>query len=102
MRRVLLVLGLVLVAGSAAADPPQCKYLDKQVVYYTQQRDRAKQLGSGLWVDRMNTQLGALNARRKEAGCPDRSSAAIIAAELNALLKLAAEGALTFFTMGAM
>lgn len=104
MRIALPVLCVVLFAGgAAAAPPPQCKYLDSRLAYYETQLDRAKALDSELWVERLESHIDALDEFRDEAGCPDNSTVAEqVARTLNKILALAAQGAVTFFTMGAM
>lgn len=102
MRAVLLALCVVLVASAAAAEPPQCRNLDRLVGHYKEMRGRAVALDSELWKDRIDAHLVRLSKQRSRAGCPDRSGAAEAARQLKALLELAAQGALTFFTLGAM
>jgi hypothetical protein len=104
MRIALPVLCVLLFAGgAAAAPPPQCKYLDSRLAYYETQLDRAKALDSELWVARLETHIDALDEFRDDIGCPDNSTVAEeVARTLNKILELAAQGAITFFTMGAM
>jgi len=109
MRAVLLASCLLLCASAAMAGsptnqalPPQCHNLDMQIVHYQTLRARADAVNSTLWEQRLDAQIKALNDQRKVAGCPSNSTAAQMAAQLRELLRLAAQGALTFFTMGAM
>jgi hypothetical protein len=103
MRVVLLALSLLLCASAAAAEPPQCRNLNGRIAHYETMLDRAKAADSDLWESRLGTQIGYLKNQRKLFNCPDKVGALEIALkEARALLKLAAQGALTFFTMGAM
>jgi len=102
---VLCGLCVLLLASAAAATPPppQCKYIDNKMVYYEGQLDRAKALNSELWESRLETHIDALDDFRDGMGCPDNSTVAEeVARTLNKILQAAAQGALTFFTMGAM
>jgi hypothetical protein len=104
MRIALPVLCVLLFAGAAAAlPPPQCKYLDKRLAYYEGQLERAKAIESELWETRLEEYVDKLDQFRDDAGCPDNSTVAEeVARTLNKILQAAAQGALTFFTMGAM
>lgn len=114
MRAVLLAFCVSLVALAAAAepprrqslksDPPMCHNLDMQMLHYQTLRARADAVNSDLWEQRLDAHLKNLQNQRKLAGCPSTASeaAAEAARQLKLLLELAAQGALTFFTMGAM
>ena len=102
MRVILLALCLVLCASAAAAESPRCRNLDEQIVHYLTLKERADAFDSALWEQRLDAHLARLEKQRKLAGCPDKSGAAAAARQLKALLQLAAQGALTFFTLGAM
>ena len=105
MRAALLCcICLLFVAASAAAEPPQCKHLNSQIEYYNELRDRAVKLGNGMWQDRMTQQVLFLKKQRRLIGCKRTAieNAELQIAQLKALIKAAAQGAVTFFTMGAM
>jgi hypothetical protein len=103
MRAVLLAACLLVCAPAAMAEPPQCKNLTRQVAHYQMLRDRADAMDSALWENRLDQQLAYLKKQRRAAGCPDKMAALEAAlAQMRELLKLAAQGALTFFTGGAM
>jgi hypothetical protein len=103
MRAVLLAACLLLCASAASAEPPQCRRLTKQQAHYQTLLDRAHSADNALWESRLDTQIGYLRAQRRQLGCPDAQAAfEAMMAEMKELMKLAAEGALTFFTGGAM
>jgi hypothetical protein len=108
MRAVLIAaLCLVGFTTAAAANPPlreplQCQFFDRQIAHYEMMRDRAVSLESKLWKERFDAHLAKLNQFRLSQGCPDRSGAAEFARLLKELMKIAAQGAVTFFTMGMM
>ena len=103
MRIILLVLCAIAFASSAAAiPPPQCKYLDKRLAYYQSQLERAQALDSAIWEARLETYIDQLDDFRDSAGCPDNSTVLEqVARTINKILEAAAQGAITFFTMGA-
>jgi hypothetical protein len=103
MRAVLIALALAFFAGAARADEPlACRNYDRQIAHYTLLRQRAADLDSDLWKDRLDTQLGYLKKYRLAAGCPDKSGATELARTIKLLMELAATGAIHYFTMGAM
>ena len=104
MRVILLAACLLLCASAvSAAEPPQCKRLTQQQAHYEMLRQRADAADNALWQDRLDTQLRYLRAQRRTVGCPDKQAAFEEAMrQLRELIKLAAEGAATFFSGGAM
>jgi hypothetical protein len=106
MRAVLLALCLVVFTTAAqparADEPLQCRVFDRQIAYYQMMRARAVKIDSDLWKSRFDNHLAMLNKFRLSQGCPDKSGAAEFARLLKALMQLAAQGAITFFTMGMM
>jgi len=103
MRAILLAACLLLCAASASAEPPQCKRITQQQAHYQTLRDRAHAADNALWQDRLDQQLNYLRQERRMLGCPDAQAAfEAMMAQLRELVKLAAEGAATFFTGGMM
>lgn len=107
MRAVLLALCMVVFATAAAGaeplrEPLQCQFFDRQIAHFEMMRARAVKLDSDLWTQRYDNHLAMLNKFRLSQGCPDKSGAAEFARLLKALMALAAQGAITFFTMGMM
>ncbi len=100
--RIALVLAVVLLALAPAAGwaNPQarCQNLNLQIAHFEAQAERAEKLGSDLWEDRFRDHVADLKDERKS--CPGYSDAEVAAQQMRELLKLAARGALTFFTMG--
>lgn len=106
MRVVLLALCVVVFSTAASAqsygEPLQCRTFDRQIQYYEMMRARAVKIDSDLWKDRFDNHLANLKKFRLSQGCPDKSGAAEFARLIKALMHLAAQGAITFFTMGMM
>jgi hypothetical protein len=100
--RIALVLAVALIALAPAAGwanpEARCQHLHLQIAHFEAQMERADQLGSDLWEDRFRDHLAELKSQRKS--CPGFSDSEIAAQQMRELLKLAARGALTFFTMG--
>jgi membrane-bound lytic murein transglycosylase MltF len=87
------------VAG-ARNSPVECQHIAQQLVHFDAMKQRAAQLDNPLWVQRFKAHIAELEDRQA-AACPDQSAALESAKQLRDLMKLAAEGALTFFTFGA-
>ena len=100
--RIALVLAVALIALAPAAGwantQARCVHIQHKIAHFEAQAERAEQLGSDLWADRFRDQLADLKSQRKS--CPGFSDSEIAAQQMRELLKLAARGALTFFTMG--
>jgi hypothetical protein len=95
------VLLLPLAAQAQRGNVAQCNHLAHELVHFDSMRARAKQLDNAMWVDRIDQHIKDLEQRQSEI-CPDQFSAAQAAQQFRDLVLLAARGALTFFTMGAM
>ena len=108
MRVVLLALCVVVFTTATAhaaepfQEPLQCRTFDRQIEYYEMMRRRAVAIDSDLWKERFDNHLANLKRFRLSQGCPDKSGAAEFARLMKALMQLAAQGAITFFTMGMM
>ena len=102
MRAAVIVLGLLLCASAAAAGPgTQCRYLERKVEYFTELRDQAKRQDNDVWVAGFNRQIAFLEQLKDRNNCPE-SVGEQVARHVAEILKAAAKGATTFFTMGAM
>lgn len=89
--------------SAAWAGSAECRYLDQKIAHFQAQEVRAEQLDNELWQTRFADHIEELKNRRS-GSCPGysaREQAAETARQFNELLKLAARGALTYFTMGA-
>ncbi|HVH20492.1 MAG TPA: hypothetical protein VNF72_19520 [Myxococcota bacterium] len=106
MRVVPLAICLVVFSTAASAqsfgEPLQCRTFDRQIAHFEMMRKRAVAIDSDLWKDRFDNHLAQLKKFRLSQGCPDKSGAAEFARLMKALMQLAAQGAITFFTMGMM
>ena len=100
-----LFLGIALlapaVAGARSTGSAECRYLSSKIEFFESRAERARQLGNELWEERLGNHLAMLEKRR--AGrCPGYGDGAAAMQALERLIELAAKGALTFFTMGAL
>jgi hypothetical protein len=101
MRTALAVLLLAtsLAPLAARAESSECRHLNTQISFFEGRMARADELDNGVWQDRFDEPLDELVDRRKQR-CPGYSDSEIAAQQMQQLLKLAARGAVTFFTMG--
>ena len=83
-----------------SAHPAECSRLRRQISQFTLMRDRAANLGNELWLERMSNQVDTLRGIQA-ARCPKDVPVDTAAVAFAELLKLAAKGAVTYFTFGA-
>jgi len=99
-----LACGTLLLAGlaapAAARSPAACVNMAHQLVHYETMRERAAELNNAMWVDRLDTQMQAVE-ERLATRCPDEAANVRLSQQIADLMRLAAQGAITFFTMGA-
>jgi hypothetical protein len=76
----------------------RCENIHLQIAHFEAQAKRADELGNDVWKDRFGDHVADLKSQRK--ACPGFSDAEVAARQMRELLKLAARGAVTFFTMG--
>ena len=105
MRLVLaLAATLALLAPAPAlaqtAHPAECRRIAHQLAHFEAMKERAETLDNEMWSGRFDRHIGDLEARQGRV-CPDDSAALQAAQQMRDLLRLAAQGALTFFTFGA-
>lgn len=104
-RLATLMLTVAMLVPSAAPARPQgsseCRYLASQIAFFETRIERAQQLGNELWETRLTGHLEALEDRQKER-CPGFTDREAAFAAFRQLMSLAAQGALSFFTFGAM
>ena len=96
----LLLAALALPSAAVAQSPAACANLAHQLVHYDTLRERAAEAGNSLWLGRLDRQIGAVEDQLA-ARCPDEYAAVRDDQQWADLLRLAAQGALTFFTLGA-
>jgi len=87
-------------AGAATNSPAACVNLAHQLVHYDTMRERAADADNGMWLARIDQQIDALESQLSSR-CPDEARRVRNDQQLAELLRLAAQGAITFFTMGA-
>ena len=85
---------------SAAAHPAECARLRRQVDHYIGMQQRASALKDPMWTERMRHQIKMLRAMQASR-CPQDLPVDTTAQAFQELLKIAAKGALTYFTFGA-
>ena len=86
-------------AVARAGGSSECRYLNQKIDHFERLEERARTLENDLWVDRIHDHLEDLRERRSQS-CPGYSDSEVAARQMQQLLKLAAKGAVTFFTMG--
>jgi hypothetical protein len=99
---VFISVGLLLPA-IAAADPPDCGRLMRQINHFEGMVDRAEQLGNDGWSENTQRHVDLLEDRLASR-CPSysaRDEQQEAARQLAILMKVAASAAVTFFTLGA-
>ena len=97
---IALGLALVLPAPALANVNNQCNYLTTRVEHYGGMYKRAKAMGNEVWEERIGAHLQNLTAERA-AMCPEYAKDDRLQRMMLGLLKLGAQAALTYFTMGA-
>jgi LPS sulfotransferase NodH len=100
------IVGLVLIwlAPAVAAAQPgsaECRYLTQQIEHFEGRLERAGQLDNEVWQERLASHVDRLSERRR-AQCPGYGDGEAARQAFTQLVDLAARGALSFFTMGAM
>ena len=100
---LLLLIALVApaVAGARPVGSSECRHLTSQIEFFESRAERARELGNELWMEGLGNHLATLEERRAER-CPGYGNGAEAMQALGRLVELAAKGALTFFTMGAL
>ena len=88
--------------GASAASPSECHWLRGQIDHYQDMADRAQELDSALWSQRIGEHLELLKDTQRERCPQDVPSDDTAARAFMQLLRVAGEVALTYFTFGAM
>ncbi len=97
-------LAVFLLPGVGAADPPDCARMLRQINHFEGMADRAEDLGNEMWATKTQAHVDLLEDRLA-ARCPNytaRDEQQEIARQMMRLMKVAADAAVTFFTMGTM
>jgi hypothetical protein len=96
-----LALGLALLLPvTASAGTVECRRLTRKIEHFSFMVERAHDLDNEMWEERTQQHLDLLIARRA-ARCPEYAEDDSAMRALAALLKLAGQAALTYFTFGA-
>jgi hypothetical protein len=90
----------LLAAQGVSAHPAECARLRRQIDHFTNMQQRAQSLESEMWQSRMAEQVNTLRGIQA-ARCPNDVPVDTAAQAFAELLKLAAKGAVTYFTFGA-
>ena len=106
MKRALALAGIagLLLPAVAMADPPDCSRLMRQINHYEGMIQRAEALDKDDWADKTQAHVDMLDDRLASR-CPSysaRDEEQEAKRQLAILLKVAAQAAVKFFTMGAM
>jgi hypothetical protein len=100
-----LLVTVAMLAPSTAVARPQgsaeCRYLTNQIDFFEMRIERAQQLGNEMWEVRLGNHLEDLE-RQREDRCPGYGDSQAAIQALRQLMSLAAQGALSFFTFGAL
>jgi hypothetical protein len=91
----------LLLPVTASAGTIECRRLTRKVDHFTGMVERAHDLDNAMWEERTQQHLDLLIARRA-AHCPEYAHDDSAMRALAALLKLAGQAALTYFTFGAL
>jgi hypothetical protein len=84
---------------AGAVSPAQCGRLTRQIEHFEDMSDRARQAGNQMWVDGMEGHLRLLKRERLNS-CEAFAKEDQAIAAFGHFLKLAAEGAVSYFTGG--
>jgi len=98
-----LIFALVLLVPltATASNESECRYLSQQIAFFEMRADRADELGQDTWEERFESHVEELSERRSRK-CPGFGADEQAQQAFMSLLKLGAQAALTYFTMGAM
>ena len=96
-----LLVTLVLLAPCAAlaGTPVECARLRHQLAHFGAMLERSESMESEMWAYRFAGQIDVLEERQARV-CPDDRASVVAMEQMRALLKLAAQGAITFFSGG--
>ena len=83
-----------------SAHPAECSQLKRRIGHFKGMQQRAQILQHQQWTEKMGTQVSYLEGIQA-ARCPKDLPVDTTGRAINALLKLAAKAALTYFTFGA-
>ncbi len=83
-----------------SAHPAECAQLKRRISHFKNMQQRAQILEHQQWNQKMGTQVSYLEGVQA-ARCPKDVAVDTTGRAINALLKLAAKAALTYFTFGA-
>ena len=104
MRQVfVLICALVLFSPVAATanNVSECRYLSQQIAFFEMRAECADELGQDSWEERFEAHVEGLSERRSQK-CPGFGADEQAQQAFMSLIKLGAQAALTYFTMGAM
>ena len=94
---VILLSPLAASAGSEA----ECRHLSQQITFFEARSQRAADLDNEIWQERFGSNLDQLSDRRSQV-CPGFGADEQAQQAFMDLVKLGAQVALSYFTMGAM
>lgn len=98
---LLFAIALLSPLAASAGNEAECRHLSQQIAFFEGRAERAADLGDDTWQERFHAHLGQLSERRSQV-CPGFSADAQAQQAFMDLVKLGAQAALSYFTMGAM
>ena len=105
MKHLLVAVGVAgcLLPGVVSADSPDCARMLRQIYHYEGMVERADSMGNEVWAEKTQSHVDILEDRLA-ARCPNYSSRdeeQEIKRQFATLMKVAAQAAVKFFTLGA-
>ena len=98
---LLIALTLLAPLTASAGSETECRYLSQRIAFFEGRAARAAALDNDVWRGRFESHLDELNDRRSRS-CPGFGADEQAQRAFMDLVKLGAQVALSYFTMGAM
>lgn len=98
---LLFVLVLLTPLAAPAGNEAECRYLSQRIAFFEGRVARASDLDHEVWQERFESHLDELSDRRSQS-CPGFDTDERAQQAFMDLVKLGAQVALSYFTMGAM
>jgi len=86
--------------AGAIGSPAECARLQRQLKHYRTMGMRAESAGNAMWTEKLRVHVELLQAQQLER-CPEDVPVDTTGEAFKALLRLAAQAAIAYFTFGA-